>query len=279
MNDQIKGLISDINLYCSMDAEEKKLFLKHKTDLYKNYDGIIDIFDKITEKGVIELIDGVQNKIIAKHSNEYIIKYYGTYFEKIIMYILDALADNNKANKIYSIDLFESEKSKLDSAYGSQTFNESKHSDKLISQKKKIKWKEIKIEKNDTGNMITNNKTINITHTNVNDIHNNNFKKSNILFCSLNGTENLKLKYKSILESIYKIINDKNKIIKASKLNIETIKKNNKGFYYLKTLKISVQGVDSNKCLSEIINQCIENKIILIMEIKLNNGFNINVNL
>jgi hypothetical protein len=37
----------------------------------------------------------------------------------------------------------------------------------------------------------------------------------------------------------------------------------------LENLGISVQGVDSNKCLIEIVNQCIENKIILDMKIKL----------
>ena len=96
--------------------------------------------------------------------------------------------------------------------------------------------------------------------------------------CLLNDNEIIKLKYKSILENIYKIINDGTKIIKNSKLNIKTIKKLDEGFYYLEDLGISIQGVDSNKCLLEIINQCIENEISLIMKIKLNDETNININ-
>jgi hypothetical protein len=94
----------------------------------------------------------------------------------------------------------------------------------------------------------------------------------------LNDDEITKLKYKSILENIYKIINDGIKIIKNSKLNIKTINKLDEGFYYLEDLGISIQGVDSNKCLLEIINQCIENEISLIMKIKLNDETNININ-
>ena len=63
----------------------------------------------------------------------------------------------------------------------------------------------------------------------------------------------------------------------ASLLLNKTIKKENDGFYYLDTIGISVQGVDSNKCLSEIINQCINNYIKLSMKIKLVDGSIINI--
>ena len=121
-----------------------------------------------------------------------------------------------------------------------------------------------------------------ITSVNINDAHDikkYDFKKSNILSCLINDEEITKLKYKLILENIYKIINDGTKIIKNSKLNIKTIKKLDEGFYYLEDLGISVQGADSNKCLLEIINQCIENEISLIMKIKLNDETNININI
>ena len=65
----------------------------------------------------------------------------------------------------------------------------------------------------------------------------------------MDNDEIIKLKYKSVLENIYKIINDGTKIIKNSKLNIKTIKKLDEEFYYLEDLGISIQGVDSNKCL------------------------------
>jgi hypothetical protein len=45
----------------------------------------------------------------------------------------------------------------------------------------------------------------------------------------------------------------------------------------LDNIGISVQGVDSNKCLLEIINQCIENEIKLSMKIKLIDDITINI--
>jgi hypothetical protein len=132
------------------------------------------------------------------------------------------------------------------------------------------------INKNNGDKILKKITAINITD--INDIKKYDFRKSNILSCLLENDEMIKLKYKSILENIYKIINDGTKIIKISKLNIKTIKKLDEGFYYLEDLGISIQGVDSNKCLLEIINQCIENEISLIMKIKLNDETNININ-
>ena len=57
----------------------------------------------------------------------------------------------------------------------------------------------------------------------------------------------------------------------------KTIKKEDEGFYYLDNIGISIQGVDSNKCLLEIINQCIENEIELSMKIKLIDDITINI--
>ena len=104
------------------------------------------------------------------------------------------------------------------------------------------------------------------------DFSSHDFVKSVILSCSINSSDEQKLKYRSILESIYMIINDGSKIIKKSKLNIKTLKKKDEGYYYLYDLGISIQGVGSNKCLAEIINQVEENKIKLSMKIKMNNG-------
>ena len=95
------------------------------------------------------------------------------------------------------------------------------------------------------------------------------FGKSVIIECLVNDKEIIKLKYKSILNNVYNLINDKIKIIKNTKLNIISLKEVGGGFYYLDNLGISVQGVDSNRCLLEIITQCVENKIKLYIEIKL----------
>jgi hypothetical protein len=86
-----------------------------------------------------------------------------------------------------------------------------------------------------------------------------------------------KIKYKSILVKIYYFIGDGVKIIKNSSLNIKTINKVDDGFYYLDSIGISVQGVTSNKCLLEIINQCLENKYSLNMNIKLNDDTYVNI--
>ena len=115
---------------------------------------------------------------------------------------------------------------------------------------------------------------------NINDfkyIKEYNFKKSIIQECKINNIEFTKLKYKSILEQIYKLINDGTKIIKNTKLNIKTIQKEDEGFYYLDNIGISIQGVDSNKCLLEIINQCIENEFELQMKIKTIDNIIINI--
>ena len=103
----------------------------------------------------------------------------------------------------------------------------------------------------------------------IKDLINYDFGKSIILECLLNDKKMTKNKYKSTLYNIYNLINDKMKIIKNTKLNIIALKKVDNGFYYSDNLGISVQGADSNKCLLEIITQCIENKIKLYMKIKL----------
>ena len=120
-------------------------------------------------------------------------------------------------------------------------------------------------------------KITNINITDIKDITDYDFKKSIISKCLIDDEEFNKLKYKSILEQIYKTINDGTKIIKNTKLNIKTIKKEDEGFYYLDNIGISVQGVDSNRCLLEIINQCIENEIKLSMKIKLIDDITINI--
>ena len=80
------------------------------------------------------------------------------------------------------------------------------------------------------------------------------------------------LKYKSILTNIYDEINNGFQIIKNSTFkDIKTIKKKDKGYYYLENIGISVRFKNSNDSINEIINQCIKNNIKLYMKIKLHN--------
>ena len=113
----------------------------------------------------------------------------------------------------------------------------------------------------------------------VSNLNNSNFSNSNIIECKINGEYFNKLKYRSILNHIYSIIGDGVKIIKKSNLNIKIGKKEDNGFTYLEDLLISIQGVDSNKCLKEISNQCIENKISIYLKIELNDLSQITINL
>jgi hypothetical protein len=75
------------------------------------------------------------------------------------------------------------------------------------------------------------------------------------------------------LNRIYEIINDGSNIIKNTILNIKTLEKKDDGFYYLKDLGISVQGVNSNKCLKEIFIQAKQGKIKLRMTVYPLNGY------
>ncbi len=73
------------------------------------------------------------------------------------------------------------------------------------------------------------------------------------------------------------IINDGSKIIKNTKINIKTIKKLDEGFTYIDDLGISIQGVESNKCLYEILHQSIENEINIKLQIKTFDNLIINI--
>ena len=107
----------------------------------------------------------------------------------------------------------------------------------------------------------------------IDEINNYNFTNSTIIRCNINDIEFIKLKYKSILNRIYEIINDGSNIIKNTILNIKTLEKKDDGFYYLKDLGISVQGVNSNKCLKEIFIQAKQGKIKLRMTVYPLNGY------
>lgn len=105
----------------------------------------------------------------------------------------------------------------------------------------------------------------------IDDILEYDFCNSQIILCSINNILCDRNKYKPILNDIYYKINNGTKIIKNTSINISTINRGDSGFYYLDKLGISIQGVDANKCLYEIINQCNKNNIKLNMNIVLKN--------
>lgn len=144
----------------------------------------------------------------------------------------------------------------------------------ILLEKITINPAEYKIEDQDNGNKILRKVTI---IKNMDDIAKYDFKNSNILSCKLNTEICDKLKYNTILTTVYKIINDGVKIIKNTTLNIKTIAKSDKGFFYIPSLGISIQHCEANKCLSEIINQCVNNNISISIKIKLLNKVVVNV--
>ena len=105
-----------------------------------------------------------------------------------------------------------------------------------------------------------------------------NFNKSIIIENKVNDVI-CNNKYKSIMNYIYKIIDNGTKIIKNSSLNIKTIRKEDKGFYYLDDIGISVQGIDANKSIYEIYNQSLINNIKVYLKIKLENNMIIQINI
>ena len=138
----------------------------------------------------------------------------------------------------------------------------------ILLEKVNINTNNYIIENKESGDKVLK-KIQNVTITNILELKNYDFKKSLIMSCIINdNTDEIKLKYRSILEFVYKIINDGAKIIKNTKINIKTIKKIDEGFTYIDELGISVQGVESNKCLYEILHQCIENEINIKLQIK-----------
>ena len=106
-----------------------------------------------------------------------------------------------------------------------------------------------------------------------------NFSKSKIQKCTINNIIQVRLKkYNQILLHIYSLI-DKNVILNNTKLNIKTEEKKDRGFVYYQNIGLSIQGADSNKTMSEILNMCKIQNIKLDLEILMldNSIFNINI--
>lgn len=119
---------------------------------------------------------------------------------------------------------------------------------------------------------------ITITITKESGLEKHSFLKSTIIECKINNTVFSKLKYASIIDHIYKIIDDGARIIKCSNLetktrkNFKTIETTENGWRWLDDIGISVRNMEANLTLSEIFHQCIENNIKLQLTILLEDG-------
>lgn len=104
-----------------------------------------------------------------------------------------------------------------------------------------------------------------------------NFRKSKILDCYIDDL-NIKLnKYSLIIKYLYIKINNSELIKRNSLLNIVEGERNINGFRYLKKLNLSIQGVDANQAIKEIINISNICNIKIDFRIKLENDKIINL--
>ena len=75
------------------------------------------------------------------------------------------------------------------------------------------------------------------------------------------GTTLINPSFKKLYEAVHKQIGDGVQIIKHSILNIKTIEDTEKGFSWYPDLGISVQRVDANKAMKEVVTQCQKNDL------------------
>jgi len=112
---------------------------------------------------------------------------------------------------------------------------------------------------------------------NIDDFKKYNFKKSNIIECNIDNKKIDLYKYKQIIKYLYEKINNIDLIKTNTLLNIKDGKFTNDGFNYFDKLGISVQGIDSNKAIKEILNISNICNIKLNIKIRLENNEIINL--
>lgn len=101
-----------------------------------------------------------------------------------------------------------------------------------------------------------------------------NLQKSKIQHASIQGTSGPIFmldnpSFKTLYELVHDKIRDGAVIIKHSVLNIKTLPEDTKGYSWYPLLGISVQGVDANKAMLEVMTQCQKNKFTATIQIKL----------
>ena len=108
-------------------------------------------------------------------------------------------------------------------------------------------------------------------------IKDNNFAFSKIKDVFINNVNIKVVSYKQIINSIYREINNVDKILEHTKMSIVQYEKNTSGYKYNKELNISIQGVDANTAILEIVRQCFYNTISCCITIELKDNTMINI--
>jgi hypothetical protein len=99
------------------------------------------------------------------------------------------------------------------------------------------------------------------------DIDKFNFQNSRINKCLINEVEFNNRKFNSILNKLYLVIGDKNKIVNSSKLDVVNGRKYSLNYLYIKKYNISVFVKDKKNVFREIIHQVLKNDINLRMNV------------
>ena len=82
----MEQLISDVSIYHKLPQEYRNIFIDLKRTIYQEYDGLIEMFDKLTENSIKMAYKTIENKI--RNGND---DFYETEPECLIRYILDSL--------------------------------------------------------------------------------------------------------------------------------------------------------------------------------------------
>ena len=148
----------------------------------------------------------------------------------------------------------------------------------ILLKKSVIDLTDYNVEKLDNGDIKLTDK-YEYNKIDIEDVSSHKFGFSKINKVFINNKKYNYNKYKLILLEIYNYINDGAKIIKNTTINIKTKKIQDKGFHYYENLGISIQGVDADKCIQEIITQAKINNIKVELYVTLNNGESICINI
>ncbi len=112
---------------------------------------------------------------------------------------------------------------------------------------------------------------------NIKLIKDNNFTFSKINKAIIANKDTHITSYSQLIKCCYNEINDIDKIIKETQIRIVKEKKEDHGYKYFKDLNISIQNVDANHAILEIVRQCMINNINFDIEIELKKGDIINL--
>ena len=266
--------VGKVNEGCDIDFVDFGIYL----DAVKNK----NIVSSLQSSGRISRIDTLYGK--KKHA-----VIYDTYIkdkkrennvmilETIINYYKTLLQLSEKNDKYYDTIL---------NLHSNTVFNEKNNEIRIkIDNKKEHECVLLLNEKIDNWSLLKSSlsETIKKTYSNVKQnieldkIKTFDFTKSKIIFGKINEKILIKNNFKSLVEMIYYQINNVDNILENNKIQIEKGFKEDKGFYYLTKLDISVQGADANNCIKESLIQCLKNNIMVVVKIKLSTMKTINI--